>query len=257
MKTRRNKVAILTQSLCALSGVIDRLLPQDCFLCGAPTEISPASTSTSTSTLLCAACTAELPPLPAPGCPVCALPAPGGSVCGSCLKTPPHFDTTTARYCYAFPVDRLVQSLKYRHTLAIAQFCAHAMLQSPPQAADTTRPFDRVMALPLSAQRIAERGFNQSLEIARYLSRRLKIPLSITGYERKLNTTPQALLPWKERSKNIRGAFECPMDLSGQHILVIDDVMTTGSSLDEFARTLKKHGASSVNNWVFARALRH
>ena len=209
-----------------------------------------------TTTLLCPACTAELPPLPTPRCPVCALPTPDGAICGTCLKTPPHFDTTTARYRYGFPVDRLVQSLKYRHTLAIARFCAHAMLQSPPPLTTTAHPFDRIMAIPLSKQRIAERGFNQSLEIARFLSTHLKCPLSITGYERTINTSPQALLPWKERRKNIRGAFECRLDLSGQHILVIDDVMTTGSSLDEFARTLKKHGASYVSNWVFARALR-
>lgn len=206
--------------------------------------------------LLCTACTADLPPLPAPRCPVCALPTPDGAICGACLKTPPHFDATTARYRYGFPVDRLVQSLKYRHTLAVARFCAHAMLQDLPCLTAATPPFDRIMALPLSAQRIAERGFNQSLEIARLLSHHLKIPLCFTGYERTLDTPPQARLPWKERRKNIRGAFECRLDLSGQHILVIDDVMTTGSSLDEFARTLKKHGASHVSNWVFARALR-
>ena len=241
-----DKVTILTQALRSLADVRDRLLPQDCFLCGTHTGVA----------FLCPACTAELPRLPIPRCPVCALPTPEGATCGACLKTPPHFDTTTACYRYGFPVDRLVQSLKYRHTLAIARFCAHAMLQSPPHLPATTLPFDRVMALPLAAQRITERGFNQSLEIARLLSHRLEIPLCITGYDRTLNTPPQARLPWKERRKNIRGAFECRLDLSGQHILVIDDVMTTGSSLDEFARTLKKHGASKVSNWVFARALR-
>ncbi len=113
------------------------------------------------------------------------------------------------------------------------------------------------MALPLSQVRLQERGFNQAIEIARPLARQLGKPLAIQGYARTLDTVPQTTLPWKERQKNIRGAFECTLDLSGKQIIVIDDVMTTGATLNEFARTLKKHGASRVTNWVVARALRN
>ncbi|MBP9713432.1 MAG: ComF family protein [Sterolibacterium sp.] len=234
---------ILTQARQTLIATRNRLLPQDCFLCAAPAG----------SALLCAACTSELPVLPAPNCPICALPTPAGSVCGACLKSPPYFDATTARYRYGFPVDRLVQALKYQHTLAVARCCAQAMLQSPPAAIPKA---DLLMALPLSSQRLAERGFNQAVEIARPLAQQLHLPLHTSGYARTIHTPPQARLPWKERHKNIRGAFECSLNLAGKHILVIDDVMTTGSSLNEFARTLKKHGAARVSNWVYARALR-
>lgn len=219
------------------------LLPQDCFLCGAA----------SGAALLCAACGNDLPRLPAATrrCPVCALPTPGGETCGACLKQPPHFDATHACFRYDFPVDRLVQALKYRHRLVIADYFATSLLEALPRAQS-----DLLLALPLSAQRLRERGFNQALEIARPLARRLGLPLPLDGYARVIDTAPQTGLPWNERRKNIQGAFECALDLSGKSIAVVDDVMTTGATLNEFARTLKKHGAASVTNWVVARALR-
>lgn len=219
------------------------LLPQDCFLCAAPAG----------ATLLCPACAGDLPRLDEPACPICALPTTDGAVCGACLRKAPHFDATQACFRYAFPVDRLVQALKYRHNLAIAHFLAEALLQLPTAEAATA---DLLVALPLSERRLAARGFNQAVELARPLARQLGIPLLTTGYARSLDTPPQASLPWKERQKNISGAFECGMDLRGKHVIVIDDVMTTGATLDEFARTLKKHGARRVSNRVVARALR-
>ncbi|MBV2235106.1 MAG: ComF family protein [Sterolibacterium sp.] len=204
---------------------------------------------------MCPTCNADLPRLTAPCCPVCALPTPAGATCGNCLHQPPSFDATLACFAYGFPVDRLVQALKYRHTLAIARFFSRCLLQTA-NAADLTKTADLLMALPLSSQRLAARGFNQSMELARPVARQLAKPLQITGYMRSLHTPPQASLPWKERQKNIRGAFECHLDLTGKHILVIDDVMTTGATLNEFARTLKKHGAHQVSNLVLARALR-
>lgn len=219
------------------------LLPQDCFLCGGAGD----------DALLCPACANDLPCLSGPNCPICALPTPTGSVCGACLKQGPHFDATRTRFRYGFPLDRLVQALKYHHRLAVARYFAEALLEvAPPDAAAA----DLMMALPLSEQRLAERGFNQALEIARPLAHRLDLPLAVTGYAKTMDTAPQASLPWKERQKNIRGAFECALDLSGKHVIVIDDVMTTGATLNEFARTLKKHGADRVTNWVVARAIR-
>ncbi len=224
-----------------LSALAAKLLPQDCQLCTLP----------SADGLLCAACQADLPQLTNECCPVCALPAPGAAICGECLRHPPHFDATHAAFAYGFPVDRLVQTFKYGHQLALAGLFARLM-----QAAPLNRP-DVIIPLPLSAQRLRERGFNQALEIARPLAAAQRIPLDRFGTARISDTAPQTSLPWKQRRANVRHAFECTIDLSGMSVVVVDDVMTTGASLDEFAKTLKYHGAACVTNWVFARTLKH
>lgn len=224
----------------AVRGVIRALLPQECLLCGA--DAGDAQ--------LCGACAAELPALPEPRCPVCALPAPGGGPCGQCLKSAPAFDATQALWRYDFPLDKLVQALKYRHHLSIAGFFAERMLAGPHPAGELMIP------LPLLPRRLKERGFNQAVEIARPLARAVGMPLVLDACRRVLDTVPQASLPWKERRKNVRHAFECGIDLGGRSVVVVDDVMTTGATLEEFARTLKRHGAAKVRNWVVARALR-
>ena len=112
-----------------------------------------------------------------------------------------------------------------------------------------------MIALPLSPERQRERGYNQAYEIARVLARDLRIPLFRGGVHRDRSAPPQAALPWSERAKNVRGAFACELDLKGLTVAVIDDVMTTGASLAELARTLKRAGAVRVENWVVARTL--
>ena len=183
-----------------LDKVFTILLPQQCLLCGAHSGDAP----------LCGACTAALPMRSTTRCPVCALPTPGGMVCGACLKSPPAFDASHAVWRYAFPVDKLVQALK----------------------------------------------FSQRLPLARSFAAVLHIPLDFDTCRRARETLPQSSLPWKERRRNIKNAFECRGDLSGKSVIVVDDVMTTGATLDEFARTLKRHGAVSVPDWVVARALK-
>lgn len=218
------------------------LLQQDCFLCAA----------TSGNSLLCPTCAASLPRLGPECCPVCALPTPGANLCGACLKQTPHFDATRAAFRYAFPLDRLIQSLKYAHRLASADFLGQPLVQ----LATPVHP-DLILPVPLSAARLAERGFNQALEIARPLARALGVPLEISHVHRRRNTAPQASLPWKERKQNIRHAFDCEINLAGKSVLVVDDVMTTGATLDELARTLKAHGAARVENRILARALKN
>lgn len=113
------------------------------------------------------------------------------------------------------------------------------------------------MPLPLHAQRLAERGFNQAVEIATHLEKRLKIPVDRYSLQRTRATPAQAELPLKERHRNVRGAFECRSDFSGRHLLLLDDVMTSGATASECARVLKLHGAASVTVAVAARALKH
>ena len=225
----------------AMRSGASKLLPQDCFLCAA----------SSGDSLLCPPCTASLPRLTTERCPICALPTPGSSVCGACLKKAPHFDATLAVFRYEFPMDSLIQALKYAHRLAAAGFLGEAMAHDSLPC----RP-DLIMPVPLSTERIAQRGFNQALEIARPLARTLCVPLETRRIHRRRDTSPQASLPWKERAKNIQHAFECEIDLTGKTVLLVDDVMTTGATLNELARTLKAHGATRVENCVLARALK-
>jgi ComF family protein len=217
-------------------------LPQRCELCA----------GVSGTDLVCGACMRDLPWL-ARACPVCALPS-GGGVCGQCLSDPPPFDATIAAFSYAFPIDRLIHSLKYQGRLALAEWCADAILAQRGNSGAGPRP-DRLIALPLAVPRQRERGYNQALEIARVIGARSGVPLLPRGLSRVRATPPQAALPWAERAKNVRGAFACDLDLSGLTVALVDDVMTTGASLAEAAKILKASGAASVENWVVARTL--
>jgi ComF family protein len=224
------------------------VLPQDCVLCGRAGSYRPHSAG---HAMLCAGCQADLPYLPQPGCPACALPTAGGSLCGRCVAKPPQFDATLAVLAYRYPVEPLMQFYKYRSGVAIG-----ALLASLLEAAVPAQPdIDCIAFIPLSRERLAERGFNQALEIARPLARARGIALRSDLAVRVRHTGAQAELPFTARRKNVRGAFACVEDLSGLRVAVVDDVMTTGATLDEFARTLKKRGAARVENWVVARAL--
>jgi predicted amidophosphoribosyltransferase len=111
--------------------------------------------------------------------------------------------------------------------------------------------------MPLAHGRLKERGFNQALEIARVVAAHTRIPLLRNAVRKVVDTPPQAALPFKERAKNVRRAFQCDSDLTGQRIAVVDDVLTTGATLDELARVLRKAGAVRVTGWVVARTLLH
>ena len=224
-------------------GAARRALPQRCELCAAA----------SGDELLCRACCDSLPRL-GPTCPVCALPVASAAVCGSCLADPPPFAATLAPFAYAFPVDRLMHAFKYHGRLALGQWAADAILAERGRHATAATP-DRLIALPLAAERQRERGYNQAFEIARRIARRLRVPLLRKGVHRLRAAPPQAALPWSERARNVGGAFACELDLAGMSVAVVDDVMTTGASLAEFARVLKAAGATRVENWIVARTL--
>jgi len=196
--------------------------------------------------VLCAACDADLPRLAAPLCPRCALASPGGALCGRCLAEPPRYDATVAALAYAFPADALIHALKFRGELALAPLLAGMLARK----IDAHEEIDLVVPVPLSARRLRERGYNQSAEIARGLGARA--PLELFACERSRDTAAQIELPWSERRRNVRGAFRCTRRLSGT-VAVVDDVMTTGATLEEMAGALKAAGAARVVNWVLAR----
>ncbi len=223
------------------TGLADWLFGGTCYLCR----------GASADGVLCAPCRDDLPRLPRPRCPRCALPVSEDLPCGRCLADPPAYDATVAVFAYAFPADILVQGLKFRGELALAPLLAA-------QLADEIRagppdPVDLVIPAPLHADRLAERGFNQAMEIAREVAARLKVPLAANLCDRVRATPAQAGLPWKGRRDNVRGAFTCNRTVEALRVAVVDDVMTTGATLGEIAVALKKSGAARVVNWVVAR----
>jgi len=214
---------------------LERLFGGSCFLCrGAATD------------LLCEACDADLPRLAQPCCPRCALPSPRGELCGRCLNEAPHYDATVAALRYEFPADVLVHALKFRGELALARLLGGLLSNQI-----NTTEIDRVIPVPLSAARLRERGYNQSVEIARQLGTKLDLALCV----RERDTPAQMDLPYAERKRNVRGAFRCTRSLAGARVAVVDDVMTTGATLNEVASVLKQAGAARVVNWVVARTL--
>jgi ComF family protein len=186
-----------------------------------------------------------------PHCPVCALPTPAGEVCGHCLSDPPLFSHTTAVFGYAFPVEKLIQGMKYGEQLALA----HAFAKKLSRLIDKSDLPDCVIAMPLHPAKLRERGFNQSLLLAATVARDLKLELLPDICRRVRDTPPQSAMPWRERKKNVRNAFRCDMDLTGKRIALVDDVLTTGASLNALAEAVRKSGARDIVTWVVARTL--
>lgn len=203
--------------------------------------------------LWCGACDTALPYYNAPHCPVCALPTPTGEVCGHCLQEPPLFAHTTAAFGYSFPLDKLVQAMKYGEQLALA----NAFAEKLAARIDKNDLPDCIIAMPLHPAKLRERGFNQSQLLAATIARKLKLELLTDACQRVRDTPPQSALPWKERRKNVRNAFRCDIDLAGKRVALVDDVLTTGASLNALAEAVQKRGAREIRTWVVARTLPH
>ncbi|MBI4183044.1 MAG: ComF family protein [Proteobacteria bacterium] len=157
----------------------------------------------------------------------------------------------SAVFAYSFPLDALVHALKYGGKLAVAGLLGRALGN-----AVAKERVDLIVPMPISAQRLRARGFNQAHEIARSVGGATGIPVAAGICRKVRDTDPQAALPWKERARNVRGAFVCDADLNGRKVAVIDDVMTTGATLNELAKNLRRAGALEVRGWVVARALK-
>ncbi|MFJ3057752.1 phosphoribosyltransferase family protein [Herbaspirillum sp. NPDC087042] len=232
------------------------LLPSTCALCG-----------TSGRESLCTPCHKRFYTRQHRRCIQCALPMPvtGKELrCGACLKDRPAFDATIVATDYFAPSDQLALALKFGGDLRLAPLLARlifdATLRNPVPGSEVQLAMPTLLApVPLGRERLQERGFNQALEIARPLSRLLDIPLRAQLLERKKETLAQSALPVVARARNMRSAFALPfgaMDqVRGLHVGIVDDVMTTGATLNEVAIVLKRHGARRVTNLVFARTL--
>jgi ComF family protein len=169
--------------------------------------------------------------------------------CGRCVSEPPAFDLTLALGDYAPPLDGMVMALKSGGRLDLARVFADLLAARIGPAA----PFDCLLAVPLEARRQRARGFNQSLEIARGVARRLALPLRSRALRRARAGPAQQSLPLAARRGNVRGAFVLQQPLRAPRAAVVDDVMTSGATFDELARVLKRAGVEHVTNLVVAR----
>lgn len=226
-----------------------RLLPPLCVVCG----LQRGAPSTS----ICPQCETDFFALATARCERCAIRLPNVKsgaprICGRCLSDKPHFDTTMTLADYVSPVDGMVMALKFTARLDLAQFFGQ-MLASRLSALSPSTTDGVVVPVPLAFERTRQRGFNQSHHIARAFASAAGRRLLIDRLLRVRHTAPQQTLALNERRRNVRGAFAVEGSVSGQHVFVVDDVMTTGSTLDEVARVLKRAGASQVHNLIVAR----
>lgn len=175
--------------------------------------------------------------------------------CLQCQIEPPIFDSAICALHYSMPVDYLVKRLKFGHQLSYAKVLGTLLAQHLVQ--QDIGPVDAILPVPLHKARLRKRGFNQALELAHELHQSLDIPL-FKGVTRVVNTTAQTLVKGEDRVANLSGAFAIKSGVSlPNHIAIIDDVITTGSTSNELARLLKEAGVAKVSVWAVARATTH
>ena len=218
-------------------GVLDLLFPLHCAVCGRQGQV------------LCQACEPTLPRLERPYCPICAEPD-SAIRCERCATVPLAVDGTRAPYLFDGVVRDMVHNLKYRNLRASSPALGRliaAHLEANPVPADILVP------VLLHKRTERDRGYNQSELLAREVSKRTGVPLETDLLKRTRNTQPQvSMKSYQERRENIAGAFQCVGDVGGRSVVVIDDVVTTGSTVSACAGALKAAGAGSV--WALAIA---
>ncbi len=234
-------------------GLFNLLLPAACPLCRR--ELTAPSFPG-----LCPVCLEQLLPLPTPRCPRCALPYPtedgSNHLCEACLRDPPAFDRVIALGVYDGLLREAVHRFKFENVVNLDRPFGRLLAEQIEAELPATRP-DLILPVPLHVGRLRQRGYNQSLLLARQLGRRWQVPVASRQLVRPRVTPPQQGLSLAVRQKNLRGAFALQTPLSGETVLLVDDVMTTGATLRECAQTLRQGRAGEIWVAVLGRALRH
>lgn len=219
------------------------LYPPHCVLCGRQGDEGMD---------LCRGCRQELLPNPQ-SCLRCGAPlGTAGTTCGPCSRRQPPFICSHIPFCYEAPLDYLLLQLKFHQSLHLAPLLGTLMAET---IRGRTMPLPQALVpVPLHAGRLRERGYNQALELARPLSRLLDIPIEYRLCRRQRATLAQTSLQGKERRHNLRGAFAVEKGELPRHVAIVDDVVTTGATVEELARTLRRAGVETVEVWACARA---
>ena len=232
-----------------LSGTIRNidlaLMPKHCVFCGMN---SPPNDAT-----ICGDCCADLPWVEF-SCRRCASPVgaslPEGIHCAACQASPPPFVSAVARLEYAFPIDAAIKVMKFNRRLDYIPAFAGLLIDS---MADLADDIDALVAVPLHWRRQATRGFNQAEELCKPLMQHTRLP--ILGNVRRTRATPyQSVMDAKHRHGNLESAFAVRSKISAQHVLIVDDVITTGETCGHLARALLENGVERVSVLAIARA---
>ena len=186
-------------------------------------------------------------------CRNCAIPIEQSNTtqcCHNCLRRPWPFNNIMVPLLYHPPISYFITELKFKHRLSHSKLMGELLLQ----AIDPSKIPALLIPVPLHAKRLRSRGFNQALEISKVINQHLHIPIDTTSIQRIKNTKPQSLLSKKERRGNLNNAFVIKKEIQQKHLVLIDDVLTTGQTVNELYKILNKNNHYTIDLWCCARA---
>ena len=220
------------------SSVLDLVYPPQCLGCG------------DEGSFLCSPCETSLPRLKVPYCRKCAQPVTSGTLCRQCAAAPPFLDGIKAAFIMEGAIREAIHALKYRNLRAasptLGRLLARWLVSNP-------IPGEVLVPVPLHKRRIRDRGYNQSALLAKEVSKVTGLPVRENLLVRTRDTPPQISLSLQERIGNVEGSFELPGDGRGLKIILVDDVVTTGSTMSACGKALRAGGAGSVWGLALAR----
>lgn len=237
----------------SLLGILDVIFPPVCHLCR---EIIPNAGELH----ICNGCREKLSPIGSPLCTICGAPfvstIQADHLCGDCSTTPPNFNAARAAFRFEGAVQELIHRFKYGKRIQLRRPIALLIMEQLGDAVSQWSP-DFVIPVPLHDSRLRWRGFNQAILVGELLASRWRIPIVKDVLRRERETREQTTLTGAERARNVRGAFGVADSamVSGKRVLLVDDVYTTGSTVSECARALKKNGTEKVYVVTMARAV--
>lgn len=230
-----------------LKNSLSSLISRQCLLCLSPTF---------NKHLLCSGCEKDLAENTF-CCVICAIPFTATQtnkkhlVCGKCQKNPPSYTTSLIPHFYTSPLKQLITHLKFHGNLSYAPLLAQSFINSVKHRKNNLP--ECIIPVPLHKQRLQERGFNQAIELARIIAKQLNVPLNYSLCQRKKSTPFQSGLSAKQRKQNLKNAFSVTKTHQYKHVAIFDDVVTTGTTVNELARQLKQSGVEIIEVWAIAR----